>query len=107
LDIAESAHLGDNVISITIRLRIGKFCLSAGSAAWLAGPTPAGQLPKSLMRNPTAYLKMRVLGAIDLAEGKNIQARIKTVSQMTFTDEDDQPRQFTWRSAIPAPARAF
>jgi transposase InsO family protein len=41
---------------------------------------------------------MRVLGAIDLAEGKSIQARIKTVSQMTFTDEDGQPRQFTWRT---------
>jgi len=63
-----------------------------------AGPTPARQLSKSLMRNPTAYLKMRVLGAIDLAEGKNIQARIKTVSQMTFTDEDGHPRQFTWRT---------
>ena len=46
------------------------------------------------MRN----LKMRVLGALDLAEGNSIHARIKTVSQMTFTDEDGQPRQFTWRT---------
>ena len=38
------------------------------------------------MRNPTPYLKMRVLGAIDMAEGKTIQARIKAVSLMTFTD---------------------
>ncbi len=50
------------------------------------------------MRNPTPYLKMRVLGAIDMAEGKSIQARIKAVSLMTFTDEDGQPRQFTWRT---------
>src|ERR1700735_3157140 len=50
------------------------------------------------MRNPTPYLKMRVLGAIDMAEGKTIQARIKTVSQMTFTDEDGRSRQFTWRT---------
>ena len=50
------------------------------------------------MRNPTAYLKMRVLGAIDMAEGNSIQARIRAVSQMTFTDEDGQPRQFTWRT---------
>jgi hypothetical protein len=58
-----------------------------------------GQLEKtSLMRNPTPYLKMRVLGAIDMAEGNSIQARIKAVSQMTFTDEDGQPRQFTWRT---------
>jgi transposase InsO family protein len=50
------------------------------------------------MRNPTVYLKMRVLGAIDMAEGNSIQARIRAVSQMTFTDEDGQPRQFTWRT---------
>jgi putative transposase len=50
------------------------------------------------MRNPTAYLKMRVLGAIDMAEGNSIAARIKAVSQMTFTDEDGHPRQFTWRT---------
>ena len=41
---------------------------------------------------------MRVLGAIDMAEGHSIQARIKAVSQMTFTDEDGHPRQFTWRT---------
>lgn len=50
------------------------------------------------MKNPTPYLKMRVLGAIDMAEGNNIQARIKAVSQMTFTDEQGHPRQFTWRT---------
>ena len=50
------------------------------------------------MRNPTPYLKMRVLGAIDMAEGESIQARIKAVSLMTFTDEDGQPRQFTRRA---------
>jgi putative transposase len=50
------------------------------------------------MRNPTVYLKMRVLGAIDMAEGNSIEARIRTVSQMTFTDEDGHPRHFTWRT---------
>jgi len=50
------------------------------------------------MRNPTVYLKMRVLGAIDMAEGKTIRDRIKAVSQMTFTDEEGQPRQFTWKT---------
>lgn len=50
------------------------------------------------MRNPTAYLKMRVLGAIDMAEGKTIRDRIKAVSQLTFTDEEGQPRQFTWKT---------
>jgi transposase InsO family protein len=48
------------------------------------------------MRNPTVYLKMRVLGAIDMAEGKTIRDRIKAVSQMTFTDEEGHPRRFTW-----------
>jgi transposase InsO family protein len=50
------------------------------------------------MKNPTPYLKMRVLGAIDMAEGNSIQARIKAVSQMSFTDEDGNSRQFTWRT---------
>lgn len=50
------------------------------------------------MKNPTSYLKMRVLGAIDMAEGNSIQARIKAVAQMTFTDEDGHVRQFTWRT---------
>ena len=48
------------------------------------------------MRNPTAYLKMRVLGAIDGAQGITIQARIRAVSEMTFSDEDGHPRKFTW-----------
>ena len=39
-----------------------------------------------------------MLGAIDMAEGNSIQARIRAVSQMTFTDEDGHPRQFTWRT---------
>jgi len=50
------------------------------------------------MRNPTPYLKMRVLGAIDMAQGNSMAARIKAVSQMSFTDEDGHPRQFTWRT---------
>ena len=50
------------------------------------------------MRNPTIYLKMRVLGAIDMAEGKSIEARVKAVSRMTFTDEEGNPRHFTWRT---------
>jgi transposase InsO family protein len=41
---------------------------------------------------------MRVLGAIDLAPGQTIQARLQAVSQMTFTDEEGQPRQFTWKT---------
>ena len=50
------------------------------------------------MHNPTAYLKMRVLGAIDMAEGNTIRDRIKAVSRMSFTDEDGHPRTFTWRT---------
>src|SRR6266498_4273047 len=53
-----------------------------------------GQTQKtSLMRNPTVYLKMRVLGAVDLAEGHTERARLQAVSQMTFTDEDGHPRR--------------
>ena len=50
------------------------------------------------MKNPSAYLKMRVLGAIDLAEGRTMAERLKKVASMTFVDEDGQPRTFTWRT---------
>ena len=50
------------------------------------------------MHNPSSYLKMRVLGAIDMAEGDSIVARIRAVSETRFTDEDGQARQFTWRT---------
>jgi putative transposase len=50
------------------------------------------------MRNPTEYLKMRVLGAIDMAEGNTQRERIRTVAAGAFTDEDGTPRQFTWRT---------
>jgi putative transposase len=50
------------------------------------------------MRNPTVYLKMRVLGAIDSAPGDTERARIQAVSQMSFADEDGHPRRFTWRT---------
>ena len=33
-----------------------------------------------------------------MAEGKTERARIQAVSQMTFTDEEGLPRQFTWRT---------
>jgi putative transposase len=52
------------------------------------------------MHNPTPYLKMRVLGAIDMAPGNTSHARIVAVSQMTFTDKDVNPRRFTWRTIL-------
>lgn len=50
------------------------------------------------MKSPSSYLKMRVLGAIDLAEGKTMQERYEKVAEMTFIDEDGNPRKFTWRT---------
>ena len=50
------------------------------------------------MKNPSPYLKMRVLGAIDSAEGKTRDQRVRRVAEMTFTDEDGNPRTFTWRT---------
>jgi len=46
----------------------------------------------------SAYLKMRVLGAIDSAPGASIRDRIRSVSQLIFEDEEGQPHQFTWRT---------
>ena len=50
------------------------------------------------MKNPSEYLKMRVLAAIDMAEGKTITARIRAVSELTFEDEEGQRHRFTFRT---------
>jgi hypothetical protein len=44
------------------------------------------------------WLKMRVLGALEYAEGSTMLARYQAVSRMSFQDEDGQPCQFTWRT---------
>jgi putative transposase len=50
------------------------------------------------MKQPSVYLKMRVLGAIDTVAGRTRHERIQNVAAMTFLDEDGNPRQFTWRT---------
>lgn len=50
------------------------------------------------MKRVTPYLKMRVLGAIEFAPGNSIIERIRHVSGIVFTDENDQRYQFTWRT---------
>lgn len=50
------------------------------------------------MKRISLYLKMRVLGALEYAPGSSLVARYKTVSQMTFKDEDGNLHQFTWRT---------
>ena len=50
------------------------------------------------MKRPSSYLKMRVLGAIDNAEGKTRQERIKNTAKMIFIDEEGEKRSFTWRT---------
>jgi hypothetical protein len=39
------------------------------------------------MKQPSVYLKMRVLGAIDTAPGRTRHERIYNVAAMTFLDE--------------------
>jgi len=50
------------------------------------------------MKQPSVYLKMRVLGAIDTALGKTRHERIHNVAALTFLDEEGNSRQFTWRT---------
>jgi putative transposase len=50
------------------------------------------------MKQPSVYLKMRVLGAIDTVQGKTRHQRVQNVAAMTFLDEEGNPRQFTWRT---------
>lgn len=50
------------------------------------------------MKQPSVYLKMRVLGAVDTVEGRTRHERVHHVAGMTFLDEEGNPRQFTWRT---------
>jgi transposase InsO family protein len=50
------------------------------------------------MKRISVYLKMKVLGAIEFAEGNSIAARIKAVAGQRFGDEEGVPHQFTWRT---------
>src|SRR5271156_1510513 len=50
------------------------------------------------MKQPSVYLKMRVLGAIDTVAGRTRHERVLNVAAMTFLDEEGNSRQFTWRT---------
>ncbi len=50
------------------------------------------------MKQPSPYLKMRILGAIEAAEGETIKARIQNTARLGFTDEEGNVRRFTWRT---------
>jgi len=50
------------------------------------------------MKQPSVYLKMRVLGAVDTVEGRTRHQRVHNVAAMTFLDEQGHARQFTWRT---------
>lgn len=50
------------------------------------------------MKHASLYLKLRVLGAIEFAEGATIRERIRKVSKQTFVDEEGVARRFTWRT---------
>jgi putative transposase len=50
------------------------------------------------MKQPSVYLKMRVLGAVDSVDGPTRHQRIHNVATMTFLDEDGNSRRFTWRT---------
>lgn len=47
------------------------------------------------MKQPSFYLKMLVLGAVDTVAGRTRDEQMLAVAAMTFTDEDGHPRQFT------------
>jgi hypothetical protein len=50
------------------------------------------------MKQPSVYLKMRVLGAVDTVDGRTRHERVHNVAAMIFHDEEGNPRQFTWRT---------
>jgi transposase InsO family protein len=59
------------------------------------GPRTRSSTP---MKQPSVYLKMRVLGAIDTVAGRTRHDRVHAVAAMTFLDEEGNQRQFTWRT---------
>ena len=50
------------------------------------------------MKRIPVYLKMRVLGALEYAEGNTLSERYRAVAAMTFKDGDGHVHQFTWRT---------
>jgi putative transposase len=50
------------------------------------------------MKQPSVYLKMRVLGAVDTVDGRTRHERVHHVAAMTFLDEEGNSRRFTWRT---------
>ena len=51
------------------------------------------------MPNPSLEVRLKVLAAVDYAQGNSIRARIKAVSEQSFTDtHTGQVWQFTWRT---------
>src|SRR3974390_706778 len=59
---------------------------------------------RTLMKQPSVYLKMRVLGAIDTVQGRTRHERVHNVAALTFLDEEGTPPQFTGAEA-PRPLR--
>ncbi len=53
------------------------------------------------MKWPSPYLKMRVLGAVENAEGNTIRERIKNTAKLSFTDEEGFTRTFTCGPSLP------
>ena len=64
---------------------------------WVAASHPSHPNYKP-MKRISNYLKMRVLGALEYAQGSSNEARYKAVSQIVFKDEEGIPHQFTWRT---------
>jgi transposase InsO family protein len=50
------------------------------------------------MQKVSEYVKLRVLAAIDLAEGRSIRDRIRAVALRAFADEQGREHRFTWRT---------
>src|SRR5271157_5439298 len=76
-----------------------KLSSSAENAFAAIDCRPTRSTPRrTFMKQPSVYLKMRVLGAVDTVEGRTRHERVHNVAAMTFLDEEGQPRQFTWRT---------
>jgi len=50
------------------------------------------------MQKLSPYIKMKVIGALEFADGDTMRERCIAVSQRIFKDEEGKPYQFTWRT---------
>lgn len=89
--------MSPTIVGILISSQRGSEKTTATSYAYCCPGAHSASLPLG-MKKVSPHLKIKVLGAIELAEGTSLNARYISVSKQIFKDEEGIPHQFTWRT---------